>query len=72
MEKETIKMVENNKKEESLEELKFALEQITNERDQYKNAYETAMEQNANIWGMYSNLVDYVATQTQRKNKANN
>lgn len=57
-------------KVENVEELKAELEQVKNERDQYKNAYEQLVEQNTNVWGMYSNLIDYVAAQTTRK-KAN-
>ena len=45
---------------------KAELNQIKNERDQYKAAYEQLAEQNANVWGMYSNLIDYVANQTTR------
>ena len=51
---------------EELNEVKAELNQIKNERDQYKAAYEQLAEQNANVWGMYSNLIDYVANQTTR------
>ena len=47
--------------------IKAELAQVETERDQYKAAYEQLAEQNANVWGMYSNLVDYVANQTTRK-----
>lgn len=50
-----------------METLKAELEQTRKERDQYKAAYEQAVTQNANVWGMYSNLIDYVASQTVRK-----
>ena len=52
---------------EELKEVKAELDQVKNERDQYKAAYEQLAEQNANVWGMYSNLIDYVAAQTTRK-----
>lgn len=51
----------------NVEELKIELEQVKSERDQYKQAYEQLAEQNTNVWGMYSNLIDYVASQTTRK-----
>ena len=51
----------------NVEELKNELEQVKSERDQYKQAYEQLAEQNTNVWGMYSNLIDYVASQTTRK-----
>lgn len=51
----------------NVEELKIELEQVKSERDQYKAAYEQLVEQNTNVWGMYSNLIDYVAAQTTRK-----
>ena len=51
----------------NVEELKNELEQVKSERDQYKQAYEQLAEQNTNVWGMYSNLIDYVANQTTRK-----
>ena len=63
-------MADAAKKEISVEEfetIKAQLEQVSSERDQYKAAYEKAVEQNTNVWGMYSNLIDYVATQTVRK-----
>lgn len=50
-----------------VEKLKTELEQVKKERDGYKSAYEQISEQNANIWGLYSNLVDYVVAQTNRK-----
>lgn len=52
---------------EELAAVKVELEHVKNERDQYKAAYEQLAEQNANIWGMYSNLIDYVADHTTRK-----
>ena len=52
---------------EELAAVKAELEHVKNERDQYKAAYEQLAEQNANIWGMYSNLIDYVADHTTRK-----
>lgn len=52
---------------EELAAAKTELERVKNERDKYKAAYEHLAEQNANIWGMYSNLIDYVADQTIRK-----
>ena len=52
---------------EELAAVKAELKHVKNERDQYKAAYEQLAEQNANIWGMYSNLIDYVAAQTTRK-----
>ena len=52
---------------EELKEVKAELDQVKNERDQYKAAYEQLAEQNTNVWGMYSNLIDYVANQTTRK-----
>ena len=51
----------------NVEQLKNELEQVKSERDQYKQAYEQLAEQNTNVWGMYSNLIDYVASQTTRK-----
>lgn len=51
----------------NVEELKKELEQVKSERDQYKQAYEQLAEENTNVWGMYSNLIDYVASQTTRK-----
>lgn len=51
----------------NVEELKNELEQVKSERDQYKQAYEQVAEQNTNVWGMYSNLIDYVASKTIRK-----
>ena len=51
----------------NVEELKNELEQVKSERDQYKQAYEQVAEQNTNVWGMYSNLIDYVAIKTIRK-----
>lgn len=63
-------MADTAKKEISVEEfetIKAQLEQVSGERDQYRAAYEQAMEQNASVWGMYSSLIDYVATQTVRK-----
>lgn len=56
-------------KVENVEEIKVELEKVKSERDQYKVAYEQAVEQNQNLWGIYSNLVDYVATSTIRKQK---
>lgn len=55
-------------KETTVEELQAELAQVRTERDRYKAAYEQAAEQNANVWGMYSNLIDYVVAQTVRKN----
>ena len=52
---------------EELKEVKAELDQVKNERDQYKAAYEQLAEQNNNVWGMYSNLIDYVASQTTIK-----
>ena len=52
---------------EELAALRAELAQVKGERDQYRAAYEQLAEQNANIWGMYSNLIDYVAAQTTRK-----
>ena len=51
----------------NVEELKKELEQVKSERDQYKQAYEQLAQENTNVWGMYSNLIDYVASQTTRK-----
>lgn len=52
---------------EELESVKVELEQVKSERDQYKAAYEQLAEQNANVWGLYSNTIDYVVAQTTRK-----
>ena len=52
-----------------IDELRKELDQVRNERDQYKQAYEQLVEQNANVWGLYSNTIDYVVAQTQRKQK---
>ena len=63
-------MADTVKKEISVEEfetIKAQLEQVSGERDQYRAAYEQLAEQNASVWGMYSSLIDYVATQTVRK-----
>ena len=54
-------------KVENVEEIKAELEQVKNERNQYKAAYEQLVEQNANVWGLYSNTIDYVVAQTTRK-----
>lgn len=54
-------------KEKTVEELQAELAQVRTERDRYKAAYEQEAEQNANVWGMYSNLIDYVVAQTVRK-----
>lgn len=59
--------VKETTKVENVEELKAELNQVKTERDQYRAAYEQLAEQNTNIWGMYSNLIDYVASQTTRK-----
>ena len=53
----------------NVEQLKADLENVTAERDQYKAAYEQLVEQNANVWGLYSNTIDYVVAQTTRKQK---
>lgn len=50
-----------------LESVKVELEQVKLERDQYKAAYEQLIEENANVWGLYSNTIDYVVAQTTRK-----
>lgn len=52
---------------EELEDVRAKLEQVKSERDQYKAAYEQLVEQNANVWGLYSNTIDYVVAQTTRK-----
>ena len=52
---------------EELEDVKVKLEQVKLERDKYKAAYEQLVEQNANVWGLYSNTIDYVVAQTTRK-----
>ena len=62
--KETVKVEDVV---EELEGVKLELEQIKSERDQYKDAYEKLVEQNANVWGLYSNTIDYVVAQTTRK-----
>ena len=61
--------VKNESKDvvEELENVKAELEQVKSERDQYKAAYEQLVEQNANVWGLYSNTIDYVVAQTTRK-----
>ena len=43
------------------------IEQSNKERDQYRAAYEQVVRENSNVWGMYSNLIDYVANNTIRK-----
>lgn len=63
-------MAEVNEAKATVEELngvKAELEQVKLERDQYKTAYEQLMEENANVWGLYSNTIDYVVAQTTRK-----
>lgn len=50
-----------------IEQLKLQIEAVTSERDQYKNACIQLSEQNANIWGLYNNTVDYILSSTQRK-----
>ena len=62
-----VEQVEVKDVNEELKEGKAELDQVKNERDQYKAAYEQLAEQNTNVWGMYSNLIDYVASQTTRK-----
>ena len=62
--KETVKVEDVV---EELEGVKLELEQIKSERDQYKAAYEQLVEQNANVWGLYSNTIDYVVAQTTIK-----
>lgn len=52
---------------EELADVKAKLEQVKSERDQYKAAYEQLVEQNASVWGLYSNTIDYVVAQTTRK-----
>ena len=52
---------------ENVEEIKSELEKVKIERDQYKTAYEQLVEENANVWGLYSNTIDYVVAQTTRK-----
>ena len=52
---------------EELERVKEELKSVELERDQYKAAYEQLAEQNANVWGLYSNTIDYVVAQTTRK-----
>lgn len=54
-------------KVENVEEIKSELEKVKIERDQYKTAYEQLVEENANVWGLYSNTIDYVVAQTTRK-----
>ena len=46
--------------------LKTQLESVTAERDEYKNAYIQAAQQHSNMWGLYSNTIDYVLTRTHR------
>lgn len=63
-------MAEVNEAKATVEELKGVkaeLEQVKLERDQYKAAYEQLMEENANVWGLYSSTIDYVVAQTTRK-----
>ena len=62
--KETVKVEDVV---EELEGVKLELEQVKSERDQYKDAYEQLAEQNASVWGLYSNTIDYVVAQTTRK-----
>lgn len=52
---------------EELESVKAELEEVKSERDKYKSAYEQLIEQNSNVWGLYSNTIDYVVAQTTRK-----
>lgn len=52
---------------EELEGVKTELEQVKSERDQYKAAYEQLVEENANVWGLYSNTIDYVVAKTTIK-----
>ena len=59
----------DSKEKINVEQLKIELEHVTAERDQYKAAYEQLAEQNANVWGLYSNTIDYVVAQTTRKQK---
>lgn len=59
---------ETNVEEKEVESsLQMELEQVKNERDIYKNAYEQLSEQNKNILGLYSNVVDYVINQTVKR-----
>ena len=50
-----------------VETLKKEIALLKAEKEQYRLAYERAVDQNTSLWGMYSNLTDYVVTQTQRK-----
>ena len=58
-----------NPLEAEVAQLRAQLDAVTQERDQYKEAYIQVSEQNASMWGLYSNTVDYLITSTQRKNK---
>lgn len=57
---------ENDLKSE-IDSLKSQLEEVTSQRDEYRAAYVKLVEQNTNLWGVFSNTVDYVVTSTQRK-----
>lgn len=52
-----------------LEQVRAELEQVKKERDQYVMAYNNLSIQNSNLWGIYSNTIDYVVNQTQTQGK---
>lgn len=50
-----------------VEQIKEQLMAVTKERDYYKNAYTQLSEQYINLWGVYSNTIDYIVTSTHKK-----
>lgn len=64
--KKTVSTEKSNVKECDCEILKVEIEQLKKERDQYKAAYEQLYTQNSNLWGLYSNTIDYIVTQTKK------